>query len=304
MNDICDTIIIGGGIAGITAGIYAARKKMKHLLITENIGGQTTISGEILNYPGIVKTNGLKFSKALEEQTKVNNIKIKQEKVTKIKKCKDYFQITTNKSKYKSKTIILATGARPRKLNISGEDKYAKKGVTYCSICDGPLFAKKDVAILGGGNAALEAVDFLTNIAKKIYLIIRNDTLIGNQTLQEGVKNNKKVKIIYNANSKEILGDRFVSELKYNQEGKDHNLKVQGIIIEIGRVPNTEDFEDIVKLDEHGHILIDCQTRTSVPGIFAAGDCTSGHEYQYTIAAGQGSMALIKAAKYINQNGD
>lgn len=294
-----DSIIIGAGIAGLTAAIYAARKRMKYEIISEEFGGQFMVSGEVLNYPGIVKTTGAEFSMTMQKQMEENDVKVKTETVKQVQKLGDNFKVITDKGEYETKSIIVATGARPRKLNVPGEEEFTNKGITYCSICDGPLFSGMDVAIVGGGDSALEAVDFMKEIASKIYLIVLGDELGGHEYLQERVKQNPKVEILFNTKTKEILGDEMVSGLKYEQDGEEKQLNVKGVIIEIGRVPNTEAFKDIVKLDEHNHIEIDAQTRTSVEGIFAAGDCASGHEYQYVIAAGQGCMALIKAARYL-----
>jgi len=294
-----DTIIIGAGISGLTAAMYAARKRMKFEIISTEFCGQFMVSGEVLNYPGIIKTTGGEFSSLMKEQMDFNQVKVVEETVKKVKKIKSNFRIITNKKEYDTKTVIICTGARAKKLNVPGEDRFAKKGVTYCSICDGPLFAKKGVVIVGGGDAALEAVDFMKNIANKIYLVVRDDELIAHEYLREKVKNNPKVEVFFKANTKEILGDIFVSGIKLEQEGKEKQLVVQGVIIEIGRIPNTEMFKELVELDEHGHVKISDQGETNVPGVFAAGDCASGHEYQYVIAAGQGCMALIKAARYL-----
>ncbi len=294
-----DTIIIGAGIAGLTAAIYASRKRMKFEIISHDFGGQFMVSGEILNYPGIVKTTGAEFSSIMEKQLKFNNISLIEENVKKVGKKGPDFNVITDKKKYETKTVIIATGAGPRKLNIPGEDKFTNKGVTYCSICDGPLFSGKNVVVIGGGDAALEAVDFLKDIVSKIYMLVIEDKFRGHEYLVERVNKNPKVNVLFEAKTTEIIGNKFVSGIKYEQKGKKKKLDVQGVIVEIGRVPNTGLFKNIIKLDEHGHIIVDCQSRTSVPGIFAAGDCASGHEYQYVIAAGQGCMALIKAARYL-----
>lgn len=294
-----DTIIIGGGMAGLTAAIYASRKRMKFEVFASDFGGQFMISGEVLNYPGIVKTTGVEFSAILEEQIKFNDVHVKAETVKGIKREGGNFSLTTDKGEYKTRTIIISTGARARTLNVPGEEDFARKGVTYCSICDGPLFAGKTVAVVGGGDAALEAVDFLKDIVKKMYLLVKNDKFTGHEYLIENVKKNPKVEVIFNAETTGITGTKFVKSISYMQKGKKKELDVQGVIIEIGRVPNTELFKNLLRLDPHGHIEIDCQGHTSVPGIFAAGDCASGHEYQYVIAAGQGCMALIKAARYL-----
>jgi len=294
-----DTIIIGAGISGLTAAMYAARKKMNFEIISIQFGGQFMVSGEVLNYPGIVKTTGFEFSSKMEEQMKFNNVNVKLETVKKVKKQDADFKVITNKNEYDTKTVIIATGSVPRKLNVPGEKKLANKGVTYCSVCDGPLFSGMDVAIIGGGNSALEAVDFLKDIASKIYVIVLDDKFIGHEYLIERVMNNPKVKVLFNAKTTEILGDQFVAGLKYEQNGEEKQINVKGVIIEIGRIPNTDFIKDLVKLDNDKHIHIDCQTKTNVPGIFAAGDCASGHEYQYVISAGQGCMALLKAARYL-----
>lgn len=294
-----DTIIIGAGIAGMTAAIYASRKRMNFEIISSVFGGQFLESGEVLNYPGIKKTTGSEFSSKMKEQLEFNKVNVIEDTVTKIEKTDEGFKVIAKEKEYETKTVIVATGARARKLKVPGEDKFAKKGVTYCAICDGPLFSGKDVAVVGGGNAALEAVDFIKDIVNKIYLLVIGDELTGHEYLQERVKENDKVEIVFEAETKEILGDDFVQGLIYSQKGEEKKIDLQGVIIEIGRVPNTDNFKDILELDKHGHIEIDCQGRTKVPGIFAAGDCASGHEYQYVIAAGQGCMALIKAARYL-----
>lgn len=296
---IYDTIIIGAGIAGLTAAIYASRKKMKFEIISTDFGGQFMVSGEVLNYPGIIETTGADFSSTMEKQMKFNDVNVKIETVEEIKKQEENFKVITDKKKYDAKTVIIATGARARKLNVPSEDRLAKKGLTYCSICDGPLFSGREVAVIGGGDAALEAVDFLKDIVSKIHMIVIGDKFTGHEYLIEKVEHNKKVKVYFNAKTTEILGDKFVSGLKFEQEGKEKELKLDGVIIEIGRVPNTETFKDLVKFDNHDHIIVDCQGHTNVPGIFSAGDCASGHEYQYVISAGQGCMALIKAARYL-----
>ena len=294
-----EVIIIGTGIAGCTAALYAARKKMDYLVMAKDFGGQFLISGEILNYPGIVKTNGEDFLEMFEEQMKFNNIEPKlNEEVTKIEQSEKGFNVLTGDDRYQGKTVIVATGSRPKKLNVPGESEFQKKGVTYCSICDGPLFSGKDIAIIGGGNSALEGVEFTKNIANRIYLLNIEKKLTGHGLLIEKVKSYKNVEIIQEAETTELFGDDFISGLKYKKDGELHTLTIEGIIIEIGRTPNTECVHGFLKLDDRGHIVIDCQTRTSVEGVFAAGDCASGREFQYAIAAGQGCMALLKAAKY------
>ncbi|HLD72593.1 MAG TPA: FAD-dependent oxidoreductase [Candidatus Nanoarchaeia archaeon] len=299
-----ETIIVGGGIAGCTAAIYASRKRMDYLLVTEDFGGQFLESGEVLNYPGIVQTTGAGFSNIMERQLKFNEVKVQEGiRVEKIVRKGKNFLLQTTKKDYLTQTVILCTGSHPKRLNVLGEEKFRGRGVTYCAICDGPLFKGKEVAVIGGGDSALEAVDFLGKIAKKIYLLVLEDKLKAHEYLQERAKNNPKLKIIYNANTTEILGNKFVERLRYEQKGDKRNklkeLKVQGIFVEIGRVANSDFVKELIKLDEHGHIIADCQTFTSVQGIFAAGDCSSVHEYQYVISAGMACTALLKTARYL-----
>jgi thioredoxin-disulfide reductase len=301
MKPIYETVIIGAGIAGCTAAIYAARKRMNYLLISETLGGQFLESGEIFNYPGFSQIKGVDFAETIQEQLKFNGVKIKEgSRVDKIQKKNNFFVLKCGKEEIFTKTVIIATGSHPRTLNVPGEEKFRKMGVTYCAICDGPLFRGKEVAVIGGGNSALEAVDFLGNIAKNIYVLnVNPDFSNAHKYLLEKAVKNKKVKIIYSAQTTAVLGGRFVSGLEYIQKGKKNILKVQGVFVEIGRIPETEFVKGFLKLDEHNHIQIDEQTNTSVPGVFAVGDCSSVHEYQYIIAAGQGCIALLKAAKYL-----
>ena len=299
MVKLYDTIIIGAGIAGLTAAIYASRERRKFEIISADFGGQFLESGEVYNYPGIVETTGVDFNSVMQEQMKFNNIKVKESRVKKIEMGDHTFKVITKKKTYETRTVIIATGARPRYLGIPGEADFSNKGLTYCAICDGPLFKGKKVAVIGGGDSALEAVHFLENIVSKIYLIVLGGELVAHEYLKEYIKSNKKVKVIYNAKTNQILGDKFLTGMIYEQKGKMKELKVEGVFVEIGRVPNTDFVKEIVKLDKHNHIEIDCYGNTSVPGIFAAGDCASGHEYQLIIAGGQGCMAFIKAMRYL-----
>jgi len=298
-NKMYDLIIIGAGITGQTAAIYAARNRMNYLLIAKDVGGQFMESGEVLNYPGIIKTNGADFLEVMEKQLQFNGVEPVLDEISSIKKLKKGFKLFGKKKQYESKTIIIATGSTPRKLNVPGEKELAKRGVTYCSICDGPLFSGMDVAIIGGGNSALEAVESMQRIAKKVYLLNITKKFIAHKYLIEKISSYKNVKVITEAKSTEILGEKLVKGIKYEKDGIAHELKVQGVIIEIGRIPKTDFVKGLVDFDSHNHIEIDCWARTSVKGIFAAGDCADGHEYQYVISAGQGCIALLKAVRYL-----
>lgn len=296
-----DVVIIGAGIGGLTAAIYAARKKMDYVIIGSEFGGQFNEGAEVLNYPGLIKTTGTDFSNIMREQMKFNGVTVHAETSSKIEEHDGYYTIHTEKGTYETKAVLIATGARPRKLGIKGEDLFYNKGLTYCAICDGPLFAEQDVAVVGSGSSALEAVEFLKDIAKKIYLVIRGDKMKGHEYLQEEAKNNDKVEIIYNAPTTEVVGDGMVSGLKYQQDGEEKELKVKGVFGQIGRIPNTE-FLTLVDKDDFGYVKVDKAMHTSKPGIYAIGDCADVTEHQYVISAGQGCSALIEASRYIAEH--
>jgi thioredoxin reductase len=234
------------------------------------------------------------------EQFQVNEVVVREgEEAEEIENIVGGFRLTTDKGSYDTRTVIIATGARPKKLKVPGEEALRNRGVAYCAICDGPLFSGQDVAIVGGGNVALEAVEFMKDIAKKIYVLNKGNDFAAHAYLTENAKKLPNVELIYGAKTKEILGKDSVSGLVYEKGGKEHKLDVSAVIVSVGREPETDFLAGFLALEDDGHIIVDCQTRTSMPGIFAAGDCASGHEYQYVIAAGQGCMALLKAAKYI-----
>ncbi|MEW5895907.1 MAG: FAD-dependent oxidoreductase [Candidatus Omnitrophota bacterium] len=300
-----DVVIIGAGIAGCTAAVYAARNRMDYLLVSDNFGGQFLESGMILNYPGVIQTDGFKFRSAFEKQLEFNGVqRLIGPHIKKIESIENGFRLIGDRQEFETQTVIIATGSHPRKLNVPGEDSFLNRGVTYCSVCDGPLFADKIIAIIGGGNSALEGIHFTHRIAKKIYLINIEDHFSAHAYLSETIASFENVEVIDKARTFEIFGDDFVQGLRYEREGKQYQLDVHGIIIEIGRTPNTDFLKGFVELDEKKHVVIDCQSRTSVEGVFAAGDCASGLEYQYVIAAGQGCIALLKAARYLSNRRD
>ncbi len=307
-----DLIIIGGGPAAVGAGVYAARKKLKTLLITESFGGQSFVSDNIENWIGTKTITGYELAKNLEEHLRAQEtIEIKMpEKVTRVSEipCVDGkrpcdFEVETDKGgRYQGKAIIITAGARRRKLGVPGEEKFEGRGVAYCSICDAPIFAGKRVAVVGGGNAGLEAVVDLFPYATDIYLLHRGDQLKGDQVTQEQVKANPKVKVILNAETREILGDKFVTGLRYKdtKTGEMKELLLDGVFVEIGSVPNSEIVKGLVELNQFGEIIIDHKTSaTSKPGVFAAGDVTDELYKQNNISAGDGITAALSAYGYL-----
>ncbi|MBU0650655.1 FAD-dependent oxidoreductase [bacterium] len=298
-----DLIIIGAGIAGCTAAVYASRDRLNFLMVSKEFGGQFLESGQIFNYPGFVEISGYEFHASMRKQLEANDVKLNlEEDVKGIERINGGFKVLTDKNKYETKTIIIATGSGHRTLNVPGEKEFKNKGVTYCAICDGPLFKGKDIAIVGGGNSALEGVEITRNFVNKVYLINIGKDFTGYKYLIEKLEKASNVEIINEAKTKEIVGDNKVTGLKYEKNGQEKTIKVDGVIVEIGRNPNTGFAEGVIELDEHRHVKIDCECRTSVPGIFSAGDCASGHEYQYVIAAGQGCTAFLKVMRYLADN--
>ncbi|MBI4150562.1 FAD-dependent oxidoreductase, partial [Candidatus Woesearchaeota archaeon] len=228
-----EVIIIGGGIAGMSAAVYAARGRLDYVIISPDFGGQMNVSGEIENYPGMSHTNFAEFQDKFKEQMQANDIEFTDETVESIKKLADgHFLITTDSHKYEGESVIVCSGARARRLNVPGETEYEKKGLTYCHVCDGPLFKGKDVAIVGGGDAALEAAAGMLRIAKKLYVITLNPTMKGHQYLIERVVGQSHVEIVANAKTVKVLGEKAVTAIVVNQNGKERTLPVQGIIVE------------------------------------------------------------------------
>ncbi|MFA5271644.1 MAG: FAD-dependent oxidoreductase [Candidatus Omnitrophota bacterium] len=297
---IYDLIIIGAGPAGITAAVYAARKKIDFMVLSNDIGGQTTWSGDIENYTGFQFITGpeltLKFEKHMESFSAPVNM---PEEVRGIKKENNFIKITTNKNEYISKTIIIASGKRSRMLNIPGEKEFKNRGVTYCATCDGPLFKDKNVAVIGGGNSALDATLQLMKICPKVYVINIASGLTGDQIMIESVEKAMNVEIWNNSKMKEIAGEKFVKSITLEKEGKDYTLDVEGVFVEIGLIPNS-DFDKITKHNEVGEIIVDCRNSTNIEGMFAAGDVSNVPEKQIIIACGEGSKACLSAFRYLS----
>lgn len=300
-----DVIIIGGGPAGAAAGVYSVRKKLKTLIITDSFGGQSLVSNSIENWIGVKKMTGLELAKMLEEHVRAyENVEIKMpERVVSVKKVSNGWEVATDKDGvYQSKTLIIASGGKRRRLEIPGEDKFEGRGVSYCSTCDAPIFKDKIVAIIGGGNSGLEAMIDLFPYASKLYLIECRPELVGDSSTQEEVRKSPKVTIINNADTQEILGDKFVSGLKYldKNDNQVKELKVEGIFVEIGSVPNSEFIKDLVDTNQAGEIIVDHKTgATTHPGIFAAGDVTDGIYKQNNISAGDAVAAALSAYNYL-----
>lgn len=300
MAGIYDLIIVGAGPAGITAAIYAARKKLKTLVVSKDIGGQTALSGAVENYTGYQYITGFELARKFEEHVKEFDLDFhEREEVTRIQKVDDTFRVSTDQGAYEGKAVIIASGAKPKELRIPGEKEFKNRGVTYCATCDAPLFAGRDVAVIGGGNSAMDATLQLLSIARKIYLITINPELEGDEIMKEKISQAKNVEVWTNTKTVEILGDSMVTAIRVvkRDEGR---LNVQGVFIEIGYTPNSE-FIDIVEKNELNEIKVDARCETNVLGIFAAGDVTDVPEKQIIIAAGEGSKAALAAFSYLSR---
>jgi len=300
MKKIYDLAIIGAGPAGITAAVYAARKKMDPLVITKDIGGQATLSGDIQNYTGYQFITGPELAIKFEEHMRKFNFEIKEnEEVKELISKKGTFLVKTDKDNYQAKTVIVASGKRSRELGVTGERKFRNKGLTYCATCDGPLFAGRDVAVIGGGNSALDAALQLIKIANHIYIINITDNLTGDGIMREKIRVDNKVSIFNNSRVKEILGDSFVQAIKIEEGKEEKILAVQGIFVEIGLIPNSE-FAPSLEKNERKEIIVNQQNETNIAGIFAAGDVTNVPEKQIIIAAGEGAKAVLSAFRYLS----
>lgn len=296
-----DCIIIGAGPAGMAAAIYMARQKLDFIVVSKTVGGQTLLSWEVGNYLGFQLLPGADLVKEFKEHMADYKIKIQEgEEVKNIEKAKKGFKIKTDKGEYEALTVLVATGEKHRKLNVPGEDEFYGKGVTYCATCDAPLFGDKDVAIIGGGNSAMESALFASKYSKKIYILNIEADLKGEDLLIDRIKKDKKIKIIPNAKTNEIIGDKFVTGLKYEQAGEMKELAVQGVFIEIGLIP-VSGFIDIVKKDKWNQIIVDKDNATDVEGIWAAGDVTDVTEKQIAVAVGEGAKASLKIIKHIDK---
>lgn len=303
-----DLIIIGGGPAGIAAGIYAVRQKLNTLLITKSFGGQITRkSVGIENYPGFEKISGFDLISKFEKHLRKHKIDIETDLVKSVKKTgKDFFILTASKRHFQAKAVIIASGADPRPLEVPGEKKFIGRGVSYCTTCDGPLFANKKVAVVGGGNSGFEAAIFLTKWAEKVYVMEHGQAVRAEKEAQEKARKTGKVEVITSVSLKKIKGKKFVDTLVYQtgKTGKVNSLKVDGIFVEIGSQPATSFAKDLVDFNKKDEIVIDLGTmQTKTPGLYAAGDVSNVLSKQIVIAAGEGAKAALCASWYIQKNG-
>ncbi|MFA5112694.1 MAG: FAD-dependent oxidoreductase [Candidatus Margulisiibacteriota bacterium] len=303
MATIKELIIVGAGPAGITAAVYAARKKLDFTLVSRDIGGQAAWSGEIGNYPGYQYISGFELVTKLREHLKAFQFELKEgEEVTAIRQAEQGFAVVLqNGEELAAKTVIMATGKRPRLLNVPGEAKYLRKGVNFCATCDAPLFGGKEVAVIGGGNSALDAALQLDRIAKKVYVITNGKEFTGDAVMIDKLRKSSRVEILCETKVLEFFGERFLKGIRLELFGLKKELAVEGAFIEVGLVPNAN-CADFAAKNERGEIVVNSATETAVPGFFAAGDVTDVPEKQIIVAAGEGAKAALSAFRFLTRH--
>ena len=296
-----DVIVIGAGPGGLSAGLYAGRMGLKTLIIEKlTPGGQITQSSEIENYPGVCEVkSGLELMQCWPDQTKRFGAKIISEEVNELRIENGEWRIKTHKNEYTSKAVILATGATPKKAGFKGEEEYIGKGVSYCAVCDGYFYKNMDVAVVGGGDSALEEALYLSNIAKKVYLIHRRGEFRASPLTVKKIKEKENIEILYNTTVEEVKGVPFLNTAIINQNGEIKELKVDGVFVFVGMNVNSSLVKDLCELNEYGEVKVDLNMKTSLDGLYAIGDVRQNSVKQVVASAGDGAVAALNVVKYV-----
>lgn len=297
-----DTIIVGAGPAGMTAGIYAARAELTHLVLESGpmSGGQIINTAEVDNYPGLMGTNGFDLAMKFREHCDACKVKFQESRVTEIRACEGGFEVLlANGETLETKTVLMATGAAHRKLGVIGEEKLSGRGVSYCATCDGAFYRGKEVAVVGGGDVAIEDAIFLARLCKKVYLVHRREEFRAAKTLVRKLRACENVEFVLNATPKEICGERMVESLTVSVGKEERSLEVNGVFVAVGMDPSTELLKGVVDLDENGYVIAGEKCKTSVAGIFAAGDLRTKALRQVVTAAADGASAIYEIEKYL-----
>jgi len=299
-----DIVIVGAGPAGLTAAIYGRRASKKVLVLeAKSYGGQIINTLDIENYPVEAHISGFDFATKLYNQAKDLGAEIIFEKVIEINDNDKEKEVITTKNKYVAKTIILATGSENRKLGLENENDLVGKGVSYCATCDGAFYKNKTVAVVGGGNTALEDALYLTDIAKKVYLIHRRDEFRGEDSTVNLLKTKENIEFIYNSNVTKLNANERLESIEVtNKDNSTKKIAVDGLFVAVGRIPENENFAKIINLDNSGYIIAGEDCNTNVPGIFVAGDNRTKEVRQLVTATSDGAIAAVAAIKYINNN--
>lgn len=302
-----DVVIIGGGPGGVSAAIYASRKQLKTLMITESIGGQSTVSASVENWIGVISIPGWELAQSLEKHLRAQpGVEILTGEVANgIEEQSGKYVVTSSLGRtYETKTIIIASGGRHRTLDVPGEEKFRGKGVVYCSTCDAPFFRGKKVVVVGGGNSGLEAVEDLLPYAREIVLIVRSGDLTGDAVTREKILADERVSVVYFGLTQEVLGEEKVTGIRYSDANthEEHVIETDGVFVEIGMVPNSDFVRGLVDCNDRGEIIIDHRTKeTSKTGIFATGDVTDAPYKQNNISAGDGIVAALSAYNFLRK---
>lgn len=305
MDNHFDAIIIGAGAAGLTAGIYLSRAKVKTLILNEGtIGGQMVLTHEIANYPGVENISGYELARNMKSQAQKFGCVIKSNiKITEMDLIGEVKKVEVNKKDvFTSDTLIIATGGRSRMIGALGEDRFKGKGISYCATCDGDFFQDKEIIVVGGGNSALEEAVSLTRYASKVTIVHQFDHFQALEHYVDEAKKNDKIDFIMESKIIEFIGDEKLESVKIQHQATKEitEKKIDGVFIFIGYVPNTEAFEEILELSQWKEIVVDKDMKTNIPGVFAAGDSVQKKYRQVTTAVADGTIAALSAAEYIN----
>jgi len=299
-----DVIIVGGGAAGLTAALYAARRGLKTLVLSQDIGGQASTTGTVENYPGFDVVDGFELMMKFKSQAEKYGAVVKLEEVMSVAKVAESFKIKSANGQYTTTTLILAQGLTHKHLNIPGEEQFIGKGISYCATCDAPLFKGKPTAVIGGGNSAMDAALLLAHFSPQVTLITHNAEWRGEKVLIDRIKETPSIRQMTNTTTKEILGDKTVTGVVIEQSGRTETLSVGGVFVEIGFTINPALMTGLTDLDHRSQIIVDPLTNgTSVPGLFAAGDVTMITQKQIVISAGEGAKAALSAHQYLQALG-
>ncbi|HMN48148.1 MAG TPA: thioredoxin-disulfide reductase [Ignavibacteriaceae bacterium] len=305
MDNHFDVIVIGAGAAGLTAGIYLSRAKVKTLILNEGaVGGQMVLTHEIANYPGVENISGYELARTMKSQAQKFGCTIKSNtKITSLNLTDESKKVTVNgKDVYTSDAVIIATGGRSRMIGALGEDKFKGKGISYCATCDGDFFQDKEIIVVGGGNSALEEAVSLTKYASKLTIVHQFDHFQAFEHYVDEAKKNEKISFIMESKIIEFIGDEKLESVKIQNQATQEitEMKIDGVFIFIGYVPNTESLEGIIELNQWKEIVVDKDMKTNLPGVFAAGDSIQKRYRQVTTAVADGTIAALSAAEYVN----
>ena len=297
-----DVVVIGGAFAGLTAALYTSRQGMKTAVITKDIGGQGLLTNDIQNFPGFVSISGFELASKFQEQAQLYGAEFVYDEVISIEEIDGNFISRTREQSYESEALILAFGKTPRDLGVKGEEQFKGRGVSYCSICDGPLYRGKEVVVAGAGDHALQAALYLATVTSNVHVLQKTNRISGTQDMIEQTKPLQNIHFIYESEVDEIKGDRTVNSLLLRKkDGSMVELKTNAVFVEMGYVAKTSMLKDFVEMNKDGEVIINMNNETSRAGVFAAGDVTNIPFKQAVISAGHGSVAALSAINYIHR---